>query len=310
MLTMEGAVAEAWLFAAIVVAGLAVGSLGLLLLGRLLGREWLTPLEDELEPAAWAIPVAMLLAAPLAFMMDDLDPSPDGGPILVRAGVYFIVWSVIAFAIARAQGRLASAAGLVLLLPTAALAGVDWVAGRGSGWVPGLFGFAFAASQLAPALALALLANALQREHVSRTTDRSLASALLTLTLAVGGLWFVQFLAAWMGNLPAEAGWYLDRRADGRWIALALAAAMLGAAVLLLTQRHRGGWTMLAAAALVLLQHPLHMVWLLRPVGRPAPNLFDLAALLVAGGAWVAAWLLLMRRRDTRTAQSGRPGSS
>ena len=306
---MTGTVAEAWLFAAIVVAGLAVGSLGLLLLGRLLGREWLTPLEDELEPAAWAIPVAMLLAAPLAFTMDNLDPSPDGGAMLVRAGIYFLVWIVVAFAIARLQGRLASAAGLVLLLPTAALAGVDWV-GRGSGWVPGLFGFAFAASQLAPALASALLANALQREHVSRTTDRSLASALLTLTLAVGGLWFVQFLAAWMGNLPVEADWYLDRLAGGRWIALALPAMMLGAAVLLLMQRHRGSWTMLAAASLILLQHPLHMIWLLRPVGRPAPNLVDLAALVVVGAAWVAAWLLLMRRRDARASQSGRPGSS
>jgi hypothetical protein len=310
MLTMEGAVAEAWLFAAIVVAGLAVGSLGLLLLGRLLGREWLTPLEDELEPAAWAIPVAMLLAVPLAFMGDGLDPWPGGGAMPVRAGIYFLVWIVVAFAIASLQGRLASAAGLVLLLPTTALAGVDWVVGRGSGWVPGLFGFAFAASQLAPALASALLANALQREHVSRTTDRSLASALLTLTLAVGGLWFVQFLAAWMGNLPAEAGWYQDRLAGGRWIALALPGVMLGAAVLLLMQRHRGSWTMLAAASLILLQHPLHMIWLLRPVGRPAPNLVDLAALVVVGAAWVAAWLLLMRRRDARAPQSGRPGSS
>src|SRR3546814_16238526 len=48
---------EAWFFAVLILAGLSVGSLGLSLLGRLLGRNWVTPMDDELRPAALLIPL-------------------------------------------------------------------------------------------------------------------------------------------------------------------------------------------------------------------------------------------------------------
>ncbi|PWG01369.1 hypothetical protein [Sphingosinicella humi] len=317
--------AEAWLLAVVIVAGLAVGSLGLLMIGRLLGRDWVTPMDDELEPAAYTIPLVAILALPLAFQSfyawDGAAALADSHPrlsgwferdlILLRSLGYFLLWSALAWlAAARPKAHGWNAAGLLLLLPTVGLAGLDWVLTRQPFWWTSLFGFAFAVSQLPAALALAFLANTLQREHVGHAHDRSLVSALLVLALLTLWLWFTQYLAAFMGNLPAEAAWYQARLVDGRWIPLALAAGLLGGAILLLVQGHRGRWVVLVASGLILAQHFFHMGWLLRPAGTPALGLLDLLALVLIGGVWGLAWLLLMRRHDARRRQLGGTGSS
>jgi len=322
---MPPALAESVLFAFVVLAGLAVGSLGLLLIGRLLGREWLTPLDDELEPAALTLPWLALLAVPLAFAAEVLyGKAAAGAPpsaaleawytpdaLVARAAVYLVAWSGLAFVVAGRDGDVrTSAIGLALLLPTASLAGFDWVLGRGPFWWSGLFGFAFALSLLAPALALAFLANLVQRERMARLHDRSLRSALLTLALATAGAWFLQYLAAWFGNLPPAVRWYEARFVDGRGLPFAAATVLLATAVVLLLQPRRGTAVVAIAAALVLAQHVLHAFWLLRPAGTPAVQLLDLGALGVGVLLWILPYAWLVRRHERRSAQSGRPGSS
>ena len=324
-MAISAALSEAWLLSVVIVAGFAIGSLGLLLIGRLLGRDWVTPMDDELAPAALTIPLVAVLAVPLAFgdfqawglgdAAAAVHPRLSGwlerDLILLRSLGYFLLWTGLAWWTAgRKDGRGRSAFGLLLLGPTAALAGVDWVLAREPFWWSTLFGFAFAVSQLPAALALAFLANTVQREHVGHAHDRSLVSALLVLALLTLWLWFTQYLTAFMGNLPAEAAWYEARLDGSRWIPLALAAAMLGGAVLLLVQGHRGRWAVLAASGLILAQHLFHTVWLLRPAGTPALGFTDLLALILIGGAWGLGWLLLMRRHDAGKRQSGRSGSS
>lgn len=301
--------AEGWLLAVVIVAGLSLGSLGLLAIGRLLGRGWVEPLQDEIKPTAMAISLAGLLAAPLGFFFDDLYRLPrpasaelaawfDGDVFLLRSLAYFLLWTALAlFLVRRARPRW-NAIGLILLAPTAALAGIDWVLGRPPFWWSSLFGFAFAASQLGAALAFVFLANAAQREPVSFEQHRSLVSALLTLALLTLWLWFVQFLAAFMADLPDGAGWYLARLEEGRWPPLAIAAALLGAAILLLVQAHRGRATVLAASALIIAQHLLHSAWLLRPAGTPPLGWMDLPPLLLVGGIWLLIVIIGMRRQD------------
>ena len=312
---MGNEIAQAWLLAAVVIAGLCLGSFALLLLGRLMGRHWIAPLDDELEPASRTFPLAALLWLPILLLPGlfygwadtaglelpsrALETWFDPGFHRARLLAYLLIWAgLLIVVLRRSEERPWSIAGLSLLLPTAGLAGIDWVLPLEPFWWTTLFGFAFAMSQLAPALALAFLANAVQREHVSRLHDRSLVSALMVLALAAIWIWFVHYLVAWMGNLPEAAGWYEARLSEGRWLPLALAAAMTAAAVLLLLQRHRGDWAVLGAASLLALQHPLHMGWLLRPQGTPALGLLDLLLLVLLGGAWIAAWWLLMRRHD------------
>lgn len=317
--------ADAWLLAVVVLAGIAAGSLGLICIGHLLGRRWMTPVDDELRPAAFTLPLVLLLALPLGLQADVLISSWavtdrlegwfDPAFVAGRTVLFLLAWIAFAFGPGRAgPGTVGSALGIVLLLPTLAVAGIDWVLPRGPFWWSSLFGVAFAVSQLSPALALAFLANRIQREPVEMEEDRSLVSALMTLTLAAAGLWFVQFLTAYMGDLPEEAAWYNARLVGGRWIPLALAAAALGAAVLLLMQRHRGRWVVIAAATLILIQHFLHTAWLLRPVPTPALGLLDAVVLLLLGGIWAAVLWTAMERQDRlREAArqvSGRPGSS
>jgi hypothetical protein len=321
----EPAVSEAWLYAIVVVTGFAIGALGLLMLGRLLGRDWVTPMDDELEPTALTLPLAAVLAIPLAFSgfhdwgiagpLAETHPRLgawfDRDLILLRSLFYFLLWTAIACMVAtRGKARGWNVAGLALLAPTAGLAGIDWVLAREPFWWTPLFAFAFAVSQLLASLALAFLANAAQREHVDRAHDRSLTSALLTLALLTLWLWFTQFLAAFMANLPDEAAWYEARTADGRWVAIALAVTLLGAAILLLLQRHRGRATVLGASGLILAQHLLHMGWLLRPAGTPGLGLIDAAVLVLVGGLWGAAWLWLMRRHDARAQRRLRSGGT
>jgi hypothetical protein len=321
---VEPHLAEAWWTAIVLLAGLCVGSLGLLLIGRLLGRAWLTPIDDELDPAARTLPFVAVLALPLlgtfdllygsALAVDAGRPSwwHDGSALLVRSGLYFACWSALALYAARPShdGLGTSAVALALLLPTVSLAGFDWILAREPYWWSSALGLAFAASQLPPALALAFVTSAAQREHVERLHDRSLASALLTFALAASGLWAMQFLVAWLGNLPDAAAWYGARLVEGRGVVLAASAALTGVAVLLLLQRHRGRATVLGACGAILAAHALHTLWLLRPATRPAPGTLDAAVITGALLVWLLPYAWLLRRRARRDAQSTRSGSS
>lgn len=315
--------AEAWLLAFVLLAGIAAGSLAAVWIGRLLGRRWLTPLDDELIPAGYTLPLVLVIGLPLAVQADALVASwavPDRlsfwfdpAFVAVRTLLYLLLWTALGFALTRpGQGMRSAGLGLVLLVPSVAMAGIDWVLPRGPFWWSSIFGFAFAASQLPPALALAFLVNRYQREAIEIAEDRSLVSALIAASLAMLWLWFVQYLAAFMANLPDEAAWYQARLIGVRWIPLAGAALALAAAVLLLLQRGRGRGFVIAGSGLILLQHVLHTAWLLRPAPTPALGLPDLAVLLVLIGLWFAAlWTALDRQDRLAEAQPpGRPGSS
>ncbi|HZC14783.1 MAG TPA: hypothetical protein VE270_12260, partial [Thermoleophilaceae bacterium] len=65
---------EAWLLAFVLWTGLALGCLGLLMIGHLLGESWLHPVRSELEAGALTIPLAGLLGLPLLFDLAALYP--------------------------------------------------------------------------------------------------------------------------------------------------------------------------------------------------------------------------------------------
>lgn len=191
----------------------------------------------------------------------------------------------------RGRNRTASAIGLAILAPTVALASIDWVLARSPVWMSSLFGFAFAVSQLLAGLALAFIINLAQGEHPNAGRFRSLATALLSLALLSFWVWFVQFLIAWMGNLPEEARWYLARR-PGSVILVAVSAASLLAAVVLLMPFRRSRWRLLAASSLILIHHGAHMIWLVRPGWRLDGDCLALVVPVVLGGLWLM-WLVV-----------------
>ena len=302
--------AEASLFAFVLLAGIVMGSLGLLTIGHLMKEEWLAPVRSEAEAAALTAPALVVLALPLLPVLGDLFPwaaraAPDLPPgratfltptfFVARAAAYLALYSVLALWLARtAAPRRASTIGLVLLVPTATFAGNDWILSRDPSWWSSLFGFAFAVSQLLAALAAAILVSLLRPEHPRPSRMQSLERALLTLALLTFWIWFVHFIVVWLANLPNEAAWYLAR-AERLWLLTGVALPCLAMAVVILAPPGFGRRTMIAGSALLIVQHVGHTLWLMR-------ILPDFPGLLVIGGvviAWTALFAALLRRRPT-----------
>jgi hypothetical protein len=280
-------------------------------------EEWLAPVRSEAEAAALTAPVLFLLAIPLLPALGEIFPWASGAAedlprpraeflttpfFLIRSTFYLAVWSALALWFAgTAQPRRASALGLVLLAPTAAFAGNDWVLSRDPSWWSSLFGFAFAVSQLLAALAGAILVSLLRPEHPPAARMQSLERALLTLALLTLWLWFVQFIVVWLANLPQEAAWYLARSDRRLWLLAGVALPALVAAVFILAPPGFGRRTMIAGSALLLLQHIAHLLWL-ADVSPAFPGALVASGLFVA---WAALFGALLERRPTFEAERG-----
>lgn len=312
---------EGWLLAIVILSGFAVASLGLLMIGHLLGDEWLTPVRDELEPASWTMPVIAVLALPLAAGVATLYswaaadvPIPQGRRgwlthdwFLVRSLAYLLIWSALAAIIARpGHHKTASAVGLAVLAATYSLASVDWVMSREAQWWSSLFGFAFAVSQLLAGLAAAVLVTVARQGHPEDRQLESLERALLTLSLLTGWVWFAQFLVVWMGNLPGEAGWYFARSGAWQVLNLFVVVPALALAILLLAPTHWGRLRIIGACVLILVHHIAHMVWLIGPAAAAPLGLEGLGAVAILAAVWSLWFAAGLRRHRRMTADQGR----
>lgn len=307
---MSAGVFEAWLLAFLLWTGLALGCLGLLMIGHLLKESWVHPLREELEAGARTVPLTALLAVPLLFGLSDLYPWAEPGfagesmlppyriqyldPtwVLVRAAVFFGIWIALALWIARpGTHRRASALGLVLLAATVSLAAIDWIGSRQPEWWSSLFGMAFGVNQLLGALALATVVDLVRPSAVPLHPEqiRGVAKTLLALALVALWLWFSQFLIVWSANLPHEVQWYLLRQNGWGLLNLGVVIPALVLAMALLVPRDLGRTRMMIACGLLLLHHSAYMVWLIRPAAAdptlswPDPVAFVVVSLLWGG---------------------------
>ena len=293
-------------------SGLAMGSLAALMIGHLMDEHWLAPVRAELEAAALTLPLLILFGIPLAFGLDSLFPwasqrtdlpslraaflSP--GFYLVRSAFYLLACTGLAFWLVRTrQVRRASAIGLALLTPIMSFSAYDWVLSRDPHWWSTLFGFAYGLNQILAALACAILVTLLGAEHASPTRMKSLERALLTLALLTIWTWFSQFLIVWLANLPAGAGWYLER-SDPQNLHLVTASYLLMlVAIVVLVPSGVSRLGMIVGSALALLYHGTHMLWILQPKGTP--SWLGLGLMLGATALWIAAYAVVMRARPT-----------
>jgi hypothetical protein len=303
---VSASVFEAWLLAFLLAVSLALGCLGLLMIGHLLKESWLHPLRRELEAGARTLPFTLLLGLPLLLGLSDLYPwaQPEFAGesmlppyraqylqptwVLARAAAFFVIWIALALWIARpgTHGR-ASALGLVLLAATVSLAGIDWISSRQPQWWSSLFGMAFGVSQLLGALAMVSVV-ALSRHGVHHPDQvRGLTKALLALALVALWLWFSQFLIVWSANLPNEVPWYLVRQNGWSLLNLGIIIPALALAIALLVPRDAGRLRMIIACALLLLHDITYMLWLVRPAAAdPTLHWTDPVALIIVGLLW------------------------
>jgi hypothetical protein len=255
---------------------------------------------------------------------------------LVRAALYFGVWSFIAVLYYRgsrgqdttgdpavsARLRLLAGPAIIVLALTQSFAAIDWIMSLTPHWYSTMFGVYFFAGSfigfiaLLSVVAVAMRAAGLLDTVISPEHLQDVGKLLFGFTAFWGYIAFSQFFLMWYGNMPEETIWYRARM-EGSWMTVSvfLMAGHFGAPFFYLMGRavKRKGATLAIGGAWLLVMHFLDLYWQVMPTLHPegfSPSLLDVAALLTVGGCFVAAASWLLRRnalvplRDPRLAES------
>jgi hypothetical protein len=178
------------------------------------------------------------------------------------------------------------------------LASVDWIMSLEPRYHSSAFGLLVGTEWMLSAAALAVICTALRAraapDSVPTRVLIDLGSLLLMFVLAWTYLAFMQFLTAWIANLPREIAWYGPRvRTSWKWLTIALMTMHFWFPFFLLLSRwvKRGPFRMGMVAALLLVAHLLDVFWLVKPSLYPdgfEVHMSDAGALLALGGLWLA----------------------
>jgi len=244
---------RSYLFAYVYWAGIAIGSLAIIMLHHLSGGGWGMMIRRLLEAATRTLPLVAVLFLPVVLGLKPLyewarpevveadkilqfkAPYLNVPFFLLRTVFYFSCWIALAHFLNRwsrqqdetGNPSLAdrmetlSGPGLVLFGATVTFASFDWVMSLEPHWFSTVFGLSFMVGQVLTALpfAIAMTAYLSGRKPMSEAVTAAHFHDLGKLTLAFVMLWaylsFSQFLIIWSGNLPEETPYYLKRLTGG-----------------------------------------------------------------------------------------------
>ena len=329
---------RSYLFAWLFWLGIALGCLALEMLQFLTGGRWGMVAERILAAAARTIPLIAILFLPLVAGIPILYPwsHPEvvaADPVLqhkavylnvqfflIRAVVYFVLWTSIAYVLnywaedqySRARYilvRRLSAVGLIIYVFSMTFAAVDWAESLEPHWYSTMWGFLFVAAQCLAAMAFTILVSCLLSRRppfaAAFTPDRlhDLGKLLLMFVMLWAYFSFSQLLIIWSGNLVQEIPWYLERMATSwGWVGISLVLFQFALPFLSLLSRSfkRQRTSMIAVSVLLLVMRLIESFWLVVPDTSPAAfhiSWFDFVAPIAIGGLWVALFLSLLRRR-------------
>ena len=255
---------------------------------------------------------------------------------LVRAALYFGIWSFIALLYyrgsrgqdatgdPRVSARLRRLAGpaLIVLALTQTFASFDWIMSLTPHWYSTMFGVYFFAGSFVGFIALLSVVVVAMRQAellntiISAEHLHDIGKLLFAFTAFWAYIAFSQFFLMWYANLPEETVWF-KARMEGSWMqaSLFLMAGHFVAPFFYLMGRtvKRKGATLAAGGAWILAMHFVDLYWQIMPTLHPEgirPSALDVAALVTVGGCFVAAASWLLRRqalvplRDPRLAES------
>jgi hypothetical protein len=184
-----------------------------------------------------------------------------------------------------------------------AAASYDWLISLEPKWFSTMFSvYVFAGSFVQGIAAIALTTVILKRKQlIGAVVDTHVIQTLGTMMLAFstfwGYIWVCQYLLIWYGNIPEEAGWYLQRSSEG-WLPLLLASFVVSWIipffVLLPLSSKRSLRVMSAVAVLVLLGRWLDLYILVMPSKWTSPR-FGLIELGMAAGTAGLIFLIVVR---------------
>lgn len=330
-----------WLVSFLFFLSLALGGLFFVLIQYASQGAWGVVVRRIGETIFATIPVMAVLFVPVVFGLHDLyewahPGAAEHDPLLrwkapylnvpfflVRAAIYFGLWSSIAvlyYRLSRRQDatgdpgvsvRLRKVAGpaIIVLALTQTFASVDWIMSLTPHWYSTIFGVYFFAGSFVGFIALlsvvvvgmrraGLLETMISAEHL-----HDIGKFLFAFTAFWAYIGFSQFFLIWYANLPEETIWY-KARLVGSWkiVSVLLMAGHFGVPFLYLMGRwvKRRGWTLALGGAWLLAMHFVDLYWQVMPTLHPQgirPTVLDLAAFVAVGGGFVAAVGWLMRRQ-------------
>ena len=240
-----------YLMGYLLVLGLALGSLGLLMLQHLTGGHWGIVIRRPLESATRTLPLLAVLFIPIIFGMKYLygawlDPDRVRAEPLsamqqgyltanwfyIRAFLYFVVWIGLMFIFnrwsreqdvnqadraLRRRFKMLAGPGIILYVFVMTFAAIDWVMSISPHWASTIYGFLFVAGQLISSMSLmiAIVALLARTGPLTGILQPRHTHDLGKLLLAFLMLWayfdFSQLLIIWSGNLPEEITFYYSR---------------------------------------------------------------------------------------------------
>ncbi len=310
---------------------------------------WSVALRRLGETAAWTAPLFALLFLPLlgglgdlfhwthheAVAHDELLQHKEGFLnvpfFLVRAVIYFAVWSAIGLyfhrvsvaqdrnhdphVTARLQRRAAPA--MVLYALTVTFMAFDWIMSMDPHWYSTIFGvYVWSGGAVASFAFLAVVAQVLHRtgrlDRVLRTDHfQDLGRLIFAFSVFWAYIGFSQYFLIWYGNIPEETMWYIHRMEHGwRNVSLFLAVGHFVVPFVFLMSRWTKRRPSLVAglAVWVLLMHYLDVYWMVVPnLGGHGPGFhwMDAACVLGVGGPFL--WLFVTQLARHSLVPSGDP---
>jgi hypothetical protein len=343
-----------WLVSFLFCLSLALGALFFVLIQYAAQGGWGIVLRRIGETIFATLPVMAALFVPVVLGLRDLyswsapgaaahdallrwkAPYLNVSFFLVRAALYFGIWSVIALLYYRGSrrqdatgdpglsARLRRLAGpaIIVLALTQTFASIDWIMSLTPHWYSTIFGVYFFSGAFVGFIALLSVVVAAMRR--ARLLDTVITAEHLhdigKLLFAFTAFWayiaFSQFFLMWYANLPEETVWY-KARIEGSWmqVSLLLMAGHFVVPFFYLMGRtvKRKGATLAIGGVWLLAMHFLDLYWQVMPTLHPEgvrPSALDVAAFIAVGGCFVAAASWLMKRqalvplRDPRLAES------
>ncbi len=248
---------RSWLIAYLLFLGIALGSMGLLMIQHLSGGAW-GVFRRVFEASSRTLPLLALLFLPVVLGMGTLyswthpdhvladevlqhkAPYLNTPFFLLRALVYFAGWILIAWTMTRwsrqqdegdsslnPRLQYLSGGGIVFYTFAATAAGIDWVMSINPHWYSTLFGFIFVGGHGLAALSFTIVISAFlaRREPMEHIFKPSHFHDLGKLSLAFVMLWayfnFSQYMLVYAANLVEEIPYFITRISHG-WQYLAL----------------------------------------------------------------------------------------
>jgi hypothetical protein len=245
-----------YLMAYMLVLGLALGSLGLLMLQHLTGGHWGIVIRRPLESATRTLPLLAVLFLPIVFGMKYLygawlDPEKVREEPLsamqqgyltahwfyVRAIIYFVVWIGLMAIFnrwsreqdinqtdpgLRRRFKMLAGPGIILYVFGVTFAAIDWVMSISPHWASTIYGFLFVAGQLISAMSLMIAVVVLLARTppmaglIQKRHIHDLGKLLLAFVMLFAYFDFSQLLIIWSGNQPEEITFYRTRL-YGEW---------------------------------------------------------------------------------------------